>query len=223
MNGLTQTIQDIILVTNVKTDTIFIAIQDTLSFSTVEKGLGNILIENLPLFFVSFFTIVIAIYSLYKQNKNFSLLLKEQKAQYEQNKKHLIMSVKPFLIYTYLIDSRKKIYVIIENSGIGPAIIRNFKATLGDKTSDSLGRFLPKEVSDNIKSDQPHIGDGYGIIQGGTLTIMSNEVIGKSTETENELKELKNYFNGIKIEMEYSDIYHSKWYQTSFELRYEQR
>ncbi len=163
-------------------------------------------------FILTICTIIISIIALFYSIKQTKL-----------NQLHNRLSVKPILDYSVLIStSYNRFSVIIENNGLGPAVISNFRLFIDNMSFFDLKEIHNIEDYGNLsifldyqenKLDWHHISTGNVINVGQKIEIVGFKYDKYSNENSTKFR---NMVNRIKFEVKYSSIYEIDSYTLTF-------
>ena len=135
------------------------------------------------------------------------LTLKEQK-------RHNLKSVRPIGRIT-VGDYENDIYVSILNNGIGPLIIKSFKAK-NSKISSTTGLIdiVPTDINNNvIWTDFASNFDNRAIKAGERLYLLRLTFEEKADQQQENIKtRLRNFLKDLTVELQYTDIYEKRTY-----------
>ena len=140
----------------------------------------------------------------------------------EMQKKHNLKSVRPIGRITAG-DYENDVYISIVNEGIGPLIIKNFKASNSQLTSSSIIDIIPKNINDKVIWDD--FASNFfnrAIKASGRLYLVRLKFDDTTEERQSANDKLRNdlrrFFQHLTLELEYTDIYEQDTYTVIREL-----
>lgn len=138
--------------------------------------------------------------------------------------RHNLKSVRP-IGYITVGDYENDIYVSIINNGIGPMLIKGFKATNERVSSDSsLIDIIPNDLNEQIVwSDFASTIIGRTLKPGDRMYLIRLKI--KEEEIDKEFyqkikKSIREFLKNVKIVIEYTDIYEKNKYNISRKLEW---
>lgn len=143
--------------------------------------------------------------------------------QLKMQREHNLKSIKP-IGRICIGDYENKIYVAIENCGIGPMIINEILTKNSiHQTKEKFIDILSEELADRIVwTDFTGRYPGRSILPGAMLNLLvwtpNDSYKDKQESIEIDKKDLRNELKDVKLFVSYKDIYESTTYKTELDF-----
>lgn len=129
---------------------------------------------------------------------------------YFLQKRHNIMSVMPILnIFTEATDNR--IYIALENNGIGPAIINELVWKSDTSSNSSLFNMINSTHSNGFKFAACSDGISKRALSPEKSIILFDYSEKDDSDFKREKEVMVGFFSKLRLEVSYTDIYNSKY------------
>ena len=122
---------------------------------------------------------------------------------------HYRKSVRP-AGHVKLHDSLQSLHVKITNKGCGPMLIKEFIAVRADVKKHNIFSHLPENILDGITHEIHTEPEGYWLLPGDELTLLSLEGNHKDPKFADVRNMVRSILGGIIVQLTFSDVYDDK-------------
>jgi hypothetical protein len=132
-------------------------------------------------------------------------------------RRHNILSVRP-IPDVVVSNCDGRVAVSIENNGIGPLLMKNFKAVLGNEHKNNIIDWMPALPKEIYWSKWLRSFENSTIKPSDSIVLLEFKLDPENEEHVKTRNMIKQALSDLSIEFEYTDIYENKMYLPSFPL-----
>lgn len=139
----------------------------------------------------------------------------------DHQRTHDKLSVRPLGSIVYG-DFEGHLYVRLENDGVGPLIVRKFRALSGSEEFSSLIEAMPDHPDEVSWTNFVEAVEGRSLSPGGSLPLIDLQLESSNSEMEYEWfrAQVRERLGHFRLEVDYTDIYGSELPQAARSLKW---